>query len=63
MPLPRPYELSARIVELIAKGANCPISYEQHSGPLTLPEFLAIRKSISTYLTEIANANLAEVRK
>jgi hypothetical protein len=63
MPLPGPYELQARIVEIIAAGSNCEITYATHPGPLKLLEFLAIRKAIGKYLTDLANANLDAVSK
>ena len=60
MPLPTPVNLHARATEIISSTANCPVSWAQHSRPLTLSEILAIKERLVEYITGVVDPYLRE---
>jgi hypothetical protein len=60
MPLPTPVDLHAQTTDIISSTANCPVSWAQHPGPLTLPEILAIKERLVEYFTRVVDAYLRE---
>lgn len=60
MPLPTPLDLNAQITEIISSIANCPVSWEQHPGPLTLAEMVAIKESVTAHLARLVDDHLKQ---
>ena len=41
-------------------SSQCPVSWAQHPGPLTLSEILAIKEWLAEYITDVVDAYLGE---
>jgi hypothetical protein len=57
--LPSPSKLTGELTDLIAKEANCEITYADHPDPLTYEEFSVIRWKINMLLVQMGNAYLS----
>ena len=62
MPLPTPLDLNAQITEIISSIANCRVSWEQHPGPLTVAEMVAIKERVTKYLAQLVDDYRREAR-
>lgn len=62
MPLPTPLDLNAQITEIISSIADCRVSWEQHPGPLTFAEIVAIKERVTEYLARLVDDYGAESR-